>query len=1561
MRAWSGLIRLATLLAPVAILLFWGGSYLLACAEFLANPGVPLRMTYKSPGGNLTLTADSYVLNTKNGDLTVVKPKIEDPVGSVIFYADRVDALGLPLLGNETRRAVVTVKNAYATIQRKSDGNLDLFDYLPKQEGPSGNFPFALQLNQGKIKFVDTTGSTKIVQNLNLSDIKVDGVGDRWLGSGNATLENVGDLSLSVQNQPDTGIWFRGQTDRLDIAELYRAFRQTADGKKTPELQDIDARSLVLKGPFEVLLPSKSPARLQASVIAEAEGFRYGNDYKIERLRYEGAISADGAQGRLDASDNGLDAEFDGFINWTEALEIDGRLNASAPSTNSLPEILRAQLPKNISVKGPLAYDGRLAYREDPGWRLNGNVKAASIVAYEESIASPSVDIDYSDNRLAIDAKQGSWRGAPIKGTLALDNASKGLSGSLKLTGINLTGLARRFKLEGFQGSGDLDVLLTGTTAKPIAFIRAESQSSYSWNPKVSRNSGRFSLAATLRDNRIRFDQAYLVTAAGSISASGTYNLQNQGINMVAVGSGIDLDRVDPGLEGIGRFRANIGGTLSNPRYTGNAELFGLTVQDQPIPIITTSFAGNLQSVVANNLKVVKGASQAQGQVSLRFKDMALNGEFQALGLQLSDFMGDEYLATIDLPDARLAGTLSSPSFSANAKATEIVILGNKVDSASAVISFKSNLLEVDDFVARLGQGEIEGFLSYDVAKRDGQANFTAEKIALQNFVPPNLGASMTAELSGEAGLTFDGNGFKLGSGEGQLNNVSVNETPLGSGDWKFTANGTSVKGDAFVGGLASSVDLSGITYQLNTKEIGGNVWLRNAPVQDLYKILKPYMPAENLQLISLLERTSGTLGLSADLGGTVESINLNNGSFLAENLAITTGEGTSVVTRPAGTIKAAFDREGKRWDIDSLTWLGGPVGIDAKGAFTESGNMSIDGRIEDLDLSYLSLYDSTFANLVGKIDSDFRLSGTTSNPLLQASPVTDNKAITFLPQTTSATEVKAGENKGIPTPGIGFLTEVDDPDSDNPIDKKLVLANPLNFSFNELTISNWSRNGGGLSGQANIDFEGYGGTLEFGMPFRFPFDLVPGAPVTAKLLVKNREIKDISQLTAIFDPAQSLGNVFGQFEVSGTKESLVTVGGVQLDASKLVLREGGQEFQDVKANVELLPQQLVTNLTGSSASGGNLAVEAKAQIPTLDEILRQFRAGNIAEILNSPVTGTVITRDLAAKLKLGTDGNAESVLTSDLTLGGTIKEPEIKGEVKLANSAIVMPSEFPAADASGSLAINPEFDVKLSTVTPARFKSSTAEIDMIGGGTIQGDLTALEANALLRVSRGVLRLPTTRVTLEPGGTIQPSFNLSNGSSEARLDVEIEGKTRVVAASRYGEGAQRYDITLDVRGDLLKDGGLALTATSDPADLNQDEILALLGQVNLIEGIASGVQSGNAESQIRDALIGIAVPYLLDPVTSKIAAAFTLDYLTLDINALDGATVYFAKTLSRNLVLQGSRQVSQINQNYPLKYDLRLAYQLRFGNRADRRRMNFIVGLDEVRPWKIAVEYTFRF
>ncbi|HJP82213.1 MAG TPA: hypothetical protein VJ835_01805 [Fimbriimonadaceae bacterium] len=1519
MRAWSSLIRLVTVVAPLAILVFWGASYLIACAEYLANPGAPVKLNYRAPAGELTILADSYVIDTHNGDMKVVRPRVLSPAGIVLFSAERIEAEGLPLLGNETRRAIVSVKGAYGTIQRRKTGEFDLFDYLPKQEGPSGNFPYSVFVDRGRLKFVEATGPKSYVKNLWLTAVRVDGVGDRWVASGDATIVGVGDLALSIQNQPNAGVWIRGNSDQLELAELYRAFRLTREGSKTPVLMDLNADRITVTGPFEVLVPSKAGVKIQTTLTAEAEGFYYTRDYQAEKVRFKGLITADGAQGKLDATRPGLDAQFNGIARWVDGFQLGGDLDAFAQRTGALPQPIQRQIPREFALAGPLDFKGKVAYSKPTGLLLNGSTKVGSVRGFEEEVRSPSVDLDYGPDHLTLVARAGSWRNAPIQGHLAIDNRTRALSGFLKLSGLDLGGLARRFNVPRVTGKGNVDLVLSGTIDKPVGTFRSEGRTTFALTQNQMPRSGQIALAGTIRNGKLWFDQAYLVSSGLSVAANGTYDLNTRKLDVDAVGSGIDLDRINPELEGIARFKAAITGTLDNPLYRGSGELFGLVVQGQPIPIITGEFRGNKNSILATELKAVKGVSQAQGQVALTFKNMALNGTFKALGVQLSDFLGDDYLATIDLPDARLGGTFKNPTFNATATAREIVIKGNKVDSASAVVSYAKNLLQVDDFMAKVGDGKVDGFISYNVAKKGGEASFTAENLALQNFIPADLRTNLVAILNGEAGLTFGPNGFKSGSAEGTLKNVTANETPIGDGDWRVSSDGKVVTGDLFFGGLTSSVDLTGLRYEIDSKSVAGNVWLRNVPVQDVYKISRPYLPVLDQQLTNILEQTNGTLGLSADLSGTIEQLDFGNGGFTAENLKI--GE------RPGGNIKASFERRDRAWTIANAHWAGGPLGLDASGSFTEAGALNLSGEIFDADLSYVSLYEPSFSSLTGRLNSAFVVKGTTQDPVVTAT-------------INSSTES-----------GIGFK------------DAKGVVRNVFNLQTKNgpLSISNWKGGSGGLDGQVNVTYQGYDGQLDFKLPFQFPFNLVPGAPVDASFVLAERRIQDVEQLAGTFDPARSEGTVGGALKISGTKENLTTIGDLGLNAPRLVFRDGGQQYNDVKATLAFRPQNLAASILGKSDQGGSFEAQAQAGIPSLDDILRQFRAGTLEEeLFASKVTGTATATNLMAKIPVGSDGSAGGTVSTQLNIGGTLKEPTITGNVDLARGFLNMPGEFNTSPTELVLPIQALFEVNLRTTSPAKFKSSTADIDMVGTGRIQGTLTDLDATAQLRVDKGQLRLPTARVNIEPGGSIRPNLSIRNGISDSRLDVELEGKTRVVA-SKIGVGAQRYDVTLDVRGDLLQEGGLNLTASSDPPDLSQNEILALLGQVNLLQGIASGVQSGNPESQIRDAFFGIAVPYLLDPLTSQIASAFGLDYLTLDINALDGATIYFAKTISRDLILQGSRQVSQVNQNYPIKYDLRLSYLLRFGSRGDRRRLTFNVGLDELRPWKIAVEYSFRF
>jgi hypothetical protein len=133
----------------------------------------------------------------------------------------------------------------------------------------------------------------------------------------------------------------------------------------------------------------------------------------------------------------------------------------------------------------------------------------------------------------------------------------------------------------------------------------------------------------------------------------------------------------------------------------------------------------------------------------------------------------------------------------------------------------------------------------------------------------------------------------------------------------------------------------------------------------------------------------------------------------------------------------------------------------------------------------------------------------------------------------------------------------------------------------------------------------------------------------------------------------------------------------------------------------------------------------------------------------------------------------------------------------------------------------------------------------------------------------------------------------------------------------------------------------------------------LLGQADLIEALAGSVSKLQASKELRNALAGYAVPALLSPITNAFAKGLGLDYLNVEYNPLSQVTLSFSKEIGRNLSLQGLRQVSQPLPGYRSQFDLQLVYRLPFGKSLRRTSLSF--GADQDRPWKIGLQYGFRF
>jgi hypothetical protein len=218
--------------------------------------------------------------------------------------------------------------------------------------------------------------------------------------------------------------------------------------------------------------------------------------------------------------------------------------------------------------------------------------------------------------------------------------------------------------------------------------------------------------------------------------------------------------------------------------------------------------------------------------------------------------------------------------------------------------------------------------------------------------------------------------------------------------------------------------------------------------------------------------------------------------------------------------------------------------------------------------------------------------------------------------------------------------------------------------------------------------------------------------------------------------------------------------------------------------------------------------------------------------------------------------------------------------------------------------------------------------------------------------------LPNARININPGGTIHAIYLATPyGTPNARADIDMTGTT-ALTANPYGGTIQRYDIYLQLQGDLLAQNGLHFTAQADPPDLSQDRILTLLGQGELFSSQTNAAAAFRPD-QLQTAFY-TGLSFLFDPFTEQIATSLGLDYLSVEYNSYEKISVTAAKSLSKSLVLSARRQLSQPLPGQRATYDFRLFYRLPLKGKVFRN-LSLSVGADQDRPWKVSLEYGFRF
>lgn len=1509
------MVRFLTVLAPIVLLAIWGLSYIGSCLLFLSAPGHPFQLKYKSPGGELTLLGDSYAFDAKHGFLRVDGARIVDPSGAEIVTVDQVGVTGLTLPINLISVRANSVKGE---ITRLKSGRLDFQSYLPPSQGPPSNLPFAVMIKEAAIDINDLAGRTPYRRKIHGSDVDVRGAGEQWIASSDVVIDRTGSARVSVQSLPNEGYLVQARSSKLALDDLLQHLRDAPERKSLGPIRDLQVRNLTATGPASVFIPTKSPLRFQFELDAAGDNIRY-QEYRADHATFRGRIDDQGIVGMAVARQGTVHANFKGSASWSKTFSIGGDVAATAPSKRAVPAYLSKFFPKDIDFSGG-RIKGYLSYNDHQGFALDSRFAANSGVVYGQSISRPDLDLYVERGRVRVGVNQATWSNTPVSGAISIGVGQNQIVGEFRAKKASLATLASRFGASGLQGTADASVLISGQTSNPTAVLQVDGNASYPVNGK--RINGRFRAAANYVSNVVNVQRATMRTDVGFLRAVGRIYLNGSKLQLRLEANGVQLAKLRDDLEGNVTASGVLDGTFRDPRFHGRAVALAVEAAGETIPFASSDISATRQRLQATNLRVVKGTGEATGDLALNLKSKGLDGALHVNNLLLNEYFGEDALGVVNIPNLSVGGTLSHPTAAGDAYGENLLLGGIQVDSVKVKSSLDGKVAKVESAEVKVGDGAITASGSYNYETKTGVFDVAGDNLSLARITPPGKGAAnITGLLGGKGQVTIHPNASPSAALSGTLKDVVLNNTDFGSGNWKLGYDLDELTAEASVGKLDRFFLLENLKYQTKTAAIAAQVSVLNGAIGDLYTAAKPFFGELPSNSRDLLDNLSGDVDTTVAISGKATNPDLDVKLLEARNLVLK--------NENLGTITAAATKTDELWKVSQLRWSGpqGDLYLTKPATIDTGGDLLVDAELKRFDLRYVSLVAPSLANLRGLADISLLATGSSDKPSIHAS-------------------VATSENSS-----IGF---------DNSQETFRVMLDSIQIDPSVmLENSDFS---GGIRASGKFFYRGITGDLNAKIPFRYPFEIPEGAPLTAELTLPNIDLEQVAQYANALDTARSRGSLNGRISLTGPLSNLGLSGQLTSQASSLALTGIQTALTNADMQLELKGNTIQFSMKADGSEGGNVLANLTATVPDLRTTIDQILKAGGDDLLNIPLVGSIRTEDFAVR-EAGSKkeyGQYHADVSADLSVNGPLKQPLISGPVNISNTNVLLPSVFEEGGPPAELLFNPQFQIPIVLNGVSTFSSSLANVALTGDGLLSGSLARPDFNATLNVEGGQLRLPTARVQLEEGGTIRPSYSIdSTGQTLTRVDVNLQGRT-AVTANKLGDSITRYNINLDISGDLLKEGGLVLHATSDPPDLSQDEILGLLGQTDILKSFESGTSQSETERRIREALVSFAVPQLTERFTSQIARGLGLDYLNIEYNPFEGASLAFAKSIGKGLVLQGRRQVSPQVGNLKVQYDLELTYRIPTRNRT-LNRLVFSIGLDQDRPYKLGIQYGFRF
>jgi autotransporter translocation and assembly factor TamB len=1118
-----------------------------------------------------------------------------------------------------------------------------------------------------------------------------------------------------------------------------------------------------------------------------------------------------------------------------------------------------------------------------------------------------------------IEGAQGTWQGSALRGNLAYFPKDRKILGVVGGPAVQLASVSKAINISGLSGTAAGQALFSGTIDDPIAAIRASGTVAYR-APKAGKPlSGTFIGAGNYSARGLDVTSLSIDTKTGTVAATGHADPKGAlALNVAA--RGVSLHAFAPEISGLASFSGTVGGTASNPQIDGKAQVVEMVIADQEIPLVIANVTANKDRIRATSIDAARGAAQASGDLAYIFNTGGINGSLTAANLPLSE-LSERMEGFLDITKATIGGTINSPIVDADVATHAMVVADRSIGRGQATVALRGNDFTASKVNARFAGGTVTASASGNIKTKETRVELEGKDLSLPDLVPEaSQSATLDGKVNGSGVVTLLGTELRYARGSGQLSDVKVNQTMVGNGPWNANVDPNAFAGAFQVGLLDRYLDVSSISLNRKTNQFDAKLAAYLIPLQDIYSAAHRYIPDPTNDLERRLLRIQGTADAEATISGV-----LGDPDLRVNILNLT---GLSLEGKDLGEMKFAFDKSGRVWTVAEASWNGVAGTLRSSGRADLDKDIVFEGDFTNVDLGLLSIIDDSLTRIGGRGAISFAVSGPTRSPLIQAS------------LDASRTTVLTGQDNA---PALEFGMVLD----------------TINISQSVLAID--GKLAGGIEASGKLFYRGLEGNIAAHVPLEYPLTLPQGQPLMVSLDFPQRELQTLGEYLPGLDITRTEGTIRGNITMSGAIGHAQINGHLTAEAKTLAMNKVQSTLGNAVATVSANAESLKVHFEGLGSEGGSVLFDAYSPIGDVSDRIKELTSRGLDSLLDRPINGDLAITDFGVRYNGGAEnGRLIARANAKISASGPLRQPAVTGNANISNVATMLPSFEMSSAAPVNFVIDPTFNVTLGMDNVAEVSTSLAKLRVIGGGTLNGSLNKPSVSSDLTVMGGTVTLPTTSVRIDPGGTVRLRYQTGpGGDTLASLDVDLAGRTSLTTLDA-GDVPQRYEITLQIRGDLLQEGQTLVTAESDPPGLGQDRIVALLGQADLIQALAGSVTNLQASKELRNVLAGVALPALLSPLTGAFAKGLGLDYLDISYDPLNQVSVSFAKDLGKNFSFQGTRQVSQPLPGIETQFDLRLVYRLPFKGK-EFRRTTVSFGVDQDRPWKVGLQYSIRF